>query len=135
MSGGKGAGQALAEAAIVALNALDGLNGAYDGPPLAGAFPYAQVEAGPESDWSHKSGIGRELRLAVIIRDRGERPARLRALMPQAEAAASAIGPDLDGWRLVNMVFLRSTLLRDAGAAWAAAIEYRARLLKAEYGP
>jgi hypothetical protein len=132
MSGAeKGAGEALAEAAIVALGGIAGLNGAYDGPPLTGAFPYARIEAGPENDWSHKSGIGRELRLAVILHDQGERPARLRALTRDAEAAAGGLGPDLDGWRLVNLVFLRSSLLRDKGAAWAAAIEYRARLLKA----
>jgi hypothetical protein len=125
-----GAGAALAEAAMVALKAVDGLNGVYDGPPLTGAFPYARIEAGPESDWSHKSGIGRELRLAILLHDQGERPARLRTLLGAAEAAAAAIPPDLDGWRLVNLVFLRSTLLREKGAAWAAAIEYRARLLK-----
>ncbi|HEV7661072.1 MAG TPA: DUF3168 domain-containing protein [Allosphingosinicella sp.] len=125
-----GAGEALAEAAMAALNAVEGLNGAYDGPPLTAAFPYARIEAGPESDWSHKSGAGRELRLAIILHDQGERPARLRALMGAAEAAAGAIGPGLDGWRLVNLVFLRNSLLRDKGAAWAAAIEFRARLLK-----
>jgi hypothetical protein len=128
MSGG--AGQALAEAAIVALSGVAGLNGVYDGPPLSAAFPHARIEAGPESDWSHKSGVGRELRLAIVLRDQGERPARLRALMHAAEIAAGAIGPDLDGWRLVNLVFLRSSLLREKEAAWAAAIEYRARLLK-----
>jgi uncharacterized protein DUF3168 len=126
----KGAGEALAEAAMAALNAVDGLNHVYDGPPLTGAFPYARIEAGPESDWSHKSGAGRELRLAVILHDSGERPARLRALTGAVEAAAGAIPPELDGWRLVNLVFLRSSLLREKGAAWAAAIEYRARLLK-----
>jgi hypothetical protein len=42
-----GAGAALAEAAMVALSAVDGLNGVYDGPPLTGAFPYARIEAGP----------------------------------------------------------------------------------------
>lgn len=126
----KGAGQALAEAAIAALNGVAGLNGAYDGPPLSAAFPYAQVEAGPESDWSHKSGTGRELRLAILIRDKGERPGRTRALAVAAEMAASEIGPDLDGWRLINLVFLRGSLLRESGAAWAAAIEFRARLLK-----
>jgi hypothetical protein len=36
--------------------------------------PYAIVETGPEIDWSHKSGAGRELRLAVTLRDKGERP-------------------------------------------------------------
>jgi len=47
------------------------------------------------------------------------------------ETAALEIGPDLAGWRLVNLVFLRSTMLRATGAAWTAAIEYRARLFKA----
>jgi hypothetical protein len=126
----KGAGEALAEAAIAALGGVAGLNHVYDGPPLTAAFPHARIEAGPESDWSHKSGVGRELRLAIVLRDQGERPARLRALTAAAEAAAGAIPSELDGWRLVNMVFLRGTLLREPGAAWAAAIEYRARLLK-----
>lgn len=124
-----GAGDVLAQALIDALDGLAGLNGAYDGPPLQGAFPYATVETGPETDWSHKSGAGRELRLAVTIRDKGERPARLRALVGDAERAIGAIDGALDGWRLVTMVFLRCTMLREGGAAWAAIIEYRARLL------
>ena len=126
-----GAGQALADAALAALRPVEALNGAYDGPPLNAAFPYAIVEAGPESDWSHKSGEGRELRLSIRIRDKGERPARLRNIVAEAEVAATAIGPELAGWRLVNLVFLRSSMLRETGAAWTAAIEYRARLLKA----
>jgi hypothetical protein len=126
----KGASEALAEAALAAVGGVAGLNGVYDGPPLTAAFPHARIEAGPESDWSHKSGIGRELRLAIVLRDQGERPARLRALTVAVEAAAGGIGRELDGWRLVNLVFLRSSMLREPGAAWAAAIEYRARLLK-----
>ena len=126
-----GAGQALAEAALAALRTVDGLNGSYDGPPLSAAFPYAIVETGPESDWSHKSGEGRELRLSILVRDKGERPARLRGIMAAVEPAIAGIGPDLAGWRLVNLVFLRGSMLREAGAAWSAAIEYRARLLRA----
>ena len=125
-----GAGQALAEAALTALRAVDGLNGCYDGPPLSAACPYAIVETGPESDWSHKSGEGRELRLSILVRDKGERPARLRGIMTALETATATIGPDLAGWRLVNLVFLRGSMLRSADAAWTAAIEYRARLLK-----
>ena len=126
-----GAGAALAEAVLEALRELEGLNGAYDGPPLTAAFPYATVETGPESDWSHKSGAGREARLSILVRDKGERPLRLRGIMAEVETAADGIGPDLAGWRLVNLVFLRGSMLREAPAAWTAAIEYRARLLKA----
>ena len=126
-----GAGQALAEAALAALRTIAGLNGAYDGPPLAAATPYATVETGPERDWSHKSGEGRELRLSILLRDKGERPERLRELVAAAEVAAGAIGPELAGWRLVNLAFLRGSMLRSHDAAWTAAIEYRARLLKA----
>ena len=124
-----GAGDALAEALIAALNGLTGLNGAYDGAPLQAAFPHALVETGPETDWSHKSGAGRELRLAVTIRDKGEKPARLRALVGEVEGVIGAVPGTLLGWRLVTLVFLRSVMLRDSGAAWAATIEYRARLL------
>lgn len=126
----KSASEALVAAATAALGEVAGLNGAYDGPPIQAAFPYALVDAGPESDWSHKSGTGRELRLAVTIRDQGERPARLRVLMRAAEDAIGALDGDVEGWRLVTLVFLRSRMLRESGAAWAGAIDYRARMLK-----
>lgn len=126
-----GAGEVLARAAVAALDGLEGLNGAYDGPPLTATVPYAIVETGPESDWSHKSGEGREVRLAILVRDEGERPARLRALAADVEAAMAGIAPDLAGWRLVNLVFLRTSMLRSTPAAWNAAIDYRARLLRA----
>ncbi len=125
-----GAGQSLTEAALAALRGIEGLNAVYDGSPLTAAVPYATVEAGPESDWSHKSGDGRELRLAIQVHDKGESPARLRAVVSRIEEAAAGIGPDLTGWRLVNLVFLRAAMLRSTGAAWTAAIDYRARLLK-----
>ncbi len=126
-----GAGQALVEAALAVLRTVDGLNGVHDGPPLTAAFPYATVETGPENDWSHKSGEGRELRLSILVRDKSERPARLRTLIAAVESKAGTIGPDLAGWRLVNLVFVRGSMLRGTDAAWTAAIEFRARLLKA----
>jgi hypothetical protein len=125
-----GAGQALAEAILASLRTLEGLNGVYDGPPLSAAFPYAVVEAGPESDWSHKSGEGRELRLSIQVHDKGERPARLRALLAEIEAKMMQTGSDLAGWRLVTLVFVREAMLRSTGAAWTGTIDYRARLLR-----
>ena len=125
-----GASEVLIAAAVAALGGIARLNGAYEGPPLQAAFPYAIVEAGPERDWSHKSGEGRELRLAVTIRDKGERPARLRALMGAAESAVGGIAVELEGWRLVTCLFLRSRMLRSNDAAWVGVVEFRVRMLR-----
>lgn len=125
-----GAGAALKAAAIETLEALE-LGGVYPGPPLQAASPYAIVECGPEGDWGHKSGRGRELRLAVTLRDSGERPERAEAFADVAEAAVEA-GLDVAGWRLVSLALVRRRTVaegRRGGAGWAVAIDWRARML------
>lgn len=134
-----GAARALQQAAIEALQGAAGIGGVYDGPPLQAAFPYAVVDFGPESDWSHKSGSGREVRLAVTIRDQGERPARLHRMMEEAEQAMASLGGAVAGWRIVTLRFMRSQIVRERrGAAraeaWAGAIEYRGRMLALDPG-
>lgn len=127
-----GAGEALQGAAIQALQAVAELGGVYPGPPLQAAFPYAVVDTGLESDWSHKSAAGREVRLAVTIRDKGERPARVQRLMALSGALLDMLGGEADGWRLVTMGYLRSRLVPPrAGSAdpWAGVLEYKARML------
>jgi hypothetical protein len=89
------------------------------------------VEAGPETDWSHKSGTGREVRIAVSLFDKGERPVRLRERMSEAEEALDGLLSPI-GWQLVAMQFLRSRVVHSQKSGWAAAIEYRARLLRME---
>ncbi len=125
-----GAGTALKEAAIASLDALE-LGGVYPGPPLQAAYPHAVVECGPESDWGHKSGTGRELRLAVILRDSGERPERAEAFADVAEAAVEA-GLEVEGWRLVTLALVRRRTVaegRGGGGRWAVVVEFRARML------
>ncbi|HYG48105.1 MAG TPA: DUF3168 domain-containing protein [Allosphingosinicella sp.] len=124
------AGGALRSAAIEVLDSLE-LGGVYPGPPLQAAFPHAIVECGAETDWGHKGGRGRELRLAVTFRDAGERPDRAQAFADVAEAAIEA-GLDVEGWRLVTLAMLRRRTVaegRGGGAGWAVAIDYRARML------
>jgi hypothetical protein len=125
-----GAGEALQAAAIEALAALE-LGGIYPGRPLQAAFPYAIVECGAETDWGHKSGRGRELRLAVTLRDCGERPDRAQAFAQVAEAAIEA-GLEPEGWHLVTLAMTRRRTLaegRGGAAGWIVAIDYRARML------
>jgi hypothetical protein len=125
-----GAGPSLQAAAIEALDGLD-LGAVYPGPPLQAAFPHAIVECGAETDWGHKNGRGRELRLAVTLRDRGERPDRVQAFAQVVEAAIEA-GLEVEGWYLVTLVMVRRRTLaegRGGKAGWAVAIDYRARML------
>lgn len=124
------AGGALKAAAIEALEALE-LGGVYPGPPLQAAYPHAVVECGPEGDWGHKSGRGRELRLAVTLRDAGERPERAQAFADMVEAAVEA-GLDVEGWRIVTLAMVRRRTVaegRGGKAGWAVAIDWRARML------
>ena len=120
------AGHALQAALAPRLSALAGLTGLFDGPPPRAAFPYAAIDCGTESDWSHKSGTGREVLVAVTLWD--DQPARLAALADEAEQAlADKLEPA--GWRLVSLAFLKRRTLRDAAGPWAVAIDCRARLL------
>ncbi|MEA3050014.1 MAG: hypothetical protein QOG84_1850 [Sphingomonadales bacterium] len=125
------ASESLQAAMAAALRAGTGL-GVYDAPPAQAAFPYALVECGPESDWGHKSGKGRELRAAVTVRDAGERPVRLLGLMSAVESALEAL-PAIEGWQVVTFAWLRSRTLREGqrpGAIeWTGVTEYRARML------
>jgi hypothetical protein len=123
-----GAADALSAACVAALREIEGL-GVYDGPPVQAAMPYAFIEAGPESDWGHKGGAGREVRIAVLVHDKGEKPVRLRGAMAAAESALAALGGSLDGWQLVTLHLLRSRMARNAKGVWTGMVEYRARML------
>ena len=120
------AGGALQAALAAALGEIEALTGVYDGPPARAAFPYAAIDAGTESDWSHKSGQGREVLAAVTIWD--EQPARLHELADEAEARVAAIGP-VDGWQIASLRLVRRRVVRDVAGPWAAAVDFRARLL------
>ena len=122
------AGGALQAALASALAAQPQLTGIYDGPPARASFPYAVIDAGSESDWSHKSGGGREVLVALTLWD--EEPVRLAELADSIEALADALG-QVVGWQLVTMQLLRRRTVRDVAGPWATAIDFRARLLAA----
>ena len=114
------------QAAVVASLADAGLAGVFDGPPARAAYPYATVDAGSEADWSHKTGSGREVPLAVTVWD--DQPVRLRDLADAVEQRIAAI--QLSGeWQLVSLRFTRRRIIRDVAGPWAAAIDFRARML------
>lgn len=120
------AGAALQTAVVSALAAVTKLTGVFDGPPARAAYPYAAIDASTESDWSHKSGQGREVLLAITLWD--DQPTRLQALADEAEAAVLAISV-AGGWQLVSLVLTRRKTVRDIAGPWASALNFRARML------
>lgn len=120
------AGGSLQEAVAAALGTNTQLTGVFDGPPARAAFPYVVLDGGTEVDWSHKSGSGREVLLAATLWD--EQPARLYEQIDNIEAAVESVNA-VNGWDLVSITFLRRRILRDVAGPWAAAIDFRARLL------
>lgn len=120
------AGGALQTAIAGALNAIADLTGVFDGPPARAAYPYAAIDATTESDWSHKSGAGREVMVGIAVWD--DQPVRLHSLADAVEAQIEAL-PGIAGWQLVTLRLTRRRVLRDVAGPWAAAIDFRARML------
>lgn len=122
------AGGALQTAIAGALSGMSSFTGVFDGPPARAAYPYVALDATTESDWSHKSGAGREVMVAITIWD--DEPVRLHSLADCVEAAMSSLGP-IAGWQLVTMRLVRRRVVRDVAGPWAAAVDFRARMLAA----
>ena len=124
--------RAVVDALNNSIGVMATVSGIYDGPPPRAAFPYVSLTDGTNSDWSTKSAMGREVRVALTVWDDGENPARLHGLMADVETAVSTIERDLDGWRVASIAFVRSVIARDADGPWAGLVEHRVRVMKAE---
>lgn len=120
------AGGALSTAIATALSSVTDLTGVFDGPPARAAYPYVALDATTETDWGHKSGDGREVLVAITVWD--DEPVRLQSLADAVEASLAQL-PDTDGWELVTMRLVRRRVIRDVAGPWAAAIDFRARML------
>ena len=89
------AGGAIQTAIAGALSGLTELAGVFDGPPARAAFPYVTIDAATETDWSHKSGEGREVLIGLTVWD--DQPVRLHALADEVEARVAAVS-GFSGW-------------------------------------
>ncbi len=126
---------ALHTAVVAALEAHPALNAAgvmvYDGVPERQAFPYIALSDGLVTDWSTKTELGRDVRLALTLWDDGQVADRTHAFMGAMTEAMAALPSTIPGWQIVNCIFIRSLIARDADGPWAGLVEHRVRLLAA----
>jgi hypothetical protein len=120
------AGSEIQTAIAAALDSVSELAGVFDGPPARATFPYVTIDAATETDWSHKSGDGREVLIGLTVWD--DQPVRLHGLADSVEERVASVS-GVSGWELVTMRLMRRRVLRDVAGPWAAAIEFRARML------
>jgi hypothetical protein len=125
----------LGEALVAALKAHAGVarlvTAVFDAPPVRAARPFAEVAEALLTDWSTKDMAGREGRIAIVLRDAGERPVRLRDLAGEVDAAVEDLPRDLaEGWRIASLVPVRSRIVREGEGLWAGTNEYRVRMLR-----
>lgn len=106
------------------------LNGVFDGPAVRASEPFAEVREMLAGDWGTKDARGRELRVAVSVRDAGETPERLGMLADAVERAIEGMARDLNGWRVASAAFVRRRTAGEGLGRWLAVIEYRVRVLE-----
>ena len=110
--------------------ALSGaLNSVTEEAPAKAALPWLAIATSASIDWSAKDRTGREVRVALELHCRGDRPDTAAVLVAALEQRIAAIPAQQDGWRVVTSQFLRARSQQRAANVRSILTEYRFRLL------
>jgi hypothetical protein len=117
---------------LAADTALAGqLNAIVEEAPLRTSLPWLAIAASASTDWSTKTGAGREVRVALELHTRGDRPDTAATLVAVIEARIAALPAQQAGCTVVNTQFLRARAEQRGESVRAILFEYRFRLLAA----
>ncbi|AKM09286.1 DUF3168 domain-containing protein [Croceicoccus naphthovorans] len=105
------------------------LNAISEEAPLRASLPWLAIVASASSDWSHKTGSGREVRIAIELQARGDDPETAGQLVAEIEKAVEDLPHDQTGFRIANIQFLRARTEQRGGTIRAVLLEYRFRIL------
>ena len=92
--------------------------------------PWLALVASASTDWGTKTLAGREVRVALELRLRGDDPATGADIAALVDTRALALPAQQSGFRVVSAVFLRGRAERRPLNARALLREYRFRLLE-----
>jgi hypothetical protein len=108
-----------------------GLNAIVEEAPLRTALPWLALTASASTDWSNKSGKGREIRMALELNYRGSEQLAEASLITAIEARIEALPADQSaaGFRIASLTFVKARAEQRGEALRALVLEYRARVL------
>ncbi|MEI6641168.1 MAG: DUF3168 domain-containing protein [Novosphingobium sp.] len=107
------------------------LNAIVEEAPLRTALPWLALTASASTDWSTKSGRGREIRVALELNYRGYEQLAEADLIGAIEARMESLPADQSeaGFQIASLTFLRARAEQRGEALRALVLEYRARVL------
>lgn len=105
------------------------LNAIVEEAPLRASLPWLAIAASASLDWSTKTQAGREVRLALELHCRGDRPGDAADLVAAIERRIAEFPPEHDTFRIVTVQFLRARAEQRGESRREILLEYRFRLL------
>lgn len=105
------------------------LNAVVEEAPVRMALPWLAIAASASADWSTKDHRGHEVRVALELHCRGDRPDTAATLIAAIESRIAALPADQAGFHIVTAQFLRARAEQRAANTRAILIEYRFRIL------
>lgn len=105
------------------------LNAIAEETPPRTALPWLALAASASTDWSTKSGAGREVRVALELHCRGDTPDAAAPLVSAIEARVDSLPRAQAGFTVASHRFLRARVEQRAESRRAVLLEYAFRLL------
>ncbi len=105
------------------------LNSVSEEAPAKAALPWLAIAASASTDWSAKDRAGREVRVALELHCRGDRPETAATLVRALEQRVAALPRAQDGFEIVSALFLRARTEQRADNVRSILTEYRFRVL------
>jgi hypothetical protein len=110
--------------------ALSGqLNSITEEVPSRTSLPWLAISTSASIDWSTKTEIGYETRVAMELHCRGDTPGSAGDLVAAIQASIRALPRQQIGFAVVTMEFMRARVQQTAESARVILIEYRFRVI------
>jgi len=107
------------------------LNAIVEEAPSRTSLPWLAIVASASTDWSSKTEVGREIRVALELHCRGDAPETAAGLVSAIESRIVSLPKAQADFTVVNSQFLRARAEQRGESRRAILIEYRFRLFSA----
>ncbi|GGN43746.1 hypothetical protein GCM10011349_08230 [Novosphingobium indicum] len=107
------------------------LNAIVEEAPSRTSLPWLGLAASASTDWSCKTTVGREVRIALELHCRGDAPDTAADLVAAIEARVESLPRGQTGFAVATIRFLRARAEQHGQNRRAILLEYRFRLLEA----